>query len=278
MASHAPPKHRAVLQRWVASLAEIPSIDAVWLEGSLVTDRANPGADIDLRVAIADAAYDELWERDRSPLLIGLGEYLLLGTGFIRALTEDGLIVEAAPCRTTELAGLALYEWEILFSRLPTGEPAVKKLPPSSPPSTWPAREPLSVAEVCHLTNMALVVMATAPATLYTDEVHSARFILDDLRTELIRIMYRRIGLVYAKRFKHLSTVLPAAFLNDLAGTHLPAGAAPFDKHAIATALTTTFDVLGQHLQALSDQAGGGFESAWYGRLYQQSRAELSAF
>ena len=67
----------------------------IWLEGSLTDpNRANPGADIDLRVAVSDDAHERLWESDRGPLTQGMGTHLiLLDWGFIRALTKaEGVI------------------------------------------------------------------------------------------------------------------------------------------------------------------------------------------
>jgi hypothetical protein len=37
-----------------------------------------------------------------------------------------------------------------------------------------------------------------------------------------------------------------------------------------------TFTALGKHLQALSDQVGGGFESEWYPRLLAKLTRDLS--
>ena len=52
---------------------------------------------IDIRFAIADEDYDHLRKVERTPLLAGLGDYLLLETAFVRALTADGLLVTASP-------------------------------------------------------------------------------------------------------------------------------------------------------------------------------------
>jgi predicted nucleotidyltransferase len=46
-------QHRLV-ERWVASLTQLAGVETIWLEGSLVDDRANPWSDVDLRVALAD--------------------------------------------------------------------------------------------------------------------------------------------------------------------------------------------------------------------------------
>ncbi len=90
----APEVHRAVLARWLESLIQLPEVEAVWLEGSMARGQANPASDIDVRIALADAAYTELWENERIAVLQGLGEYLLLETRFVRALTIEGIIVE----------------------------------------------------------------------------------------------------------------------------------------------------------------------------------------
>ena len=82
-------KQWAILDRWLPTLQQLPAVDAIWLEGSLASGRGNPGSDIDLRVALADDAYDELWETDRTLLLAGLGEYVVVETRFVRAITAE---------------------------------------------------------------------------------------------------------------------------------------------------------------------------------------------
>lgn len=67
------------------------------LEGSLASGRGHPYSDIDIRFAIADEDYAPLSKVERTPLLAGLGEYLLLETAFVRALTADGWLVAASP-------------------------------------------------------------------------------------------------------------------------------------------------------------------------------------
>jgi hypothetical protein len=65
-------------ERWVTSLAQLPAVEVIWLEGSLVDDRANPWSDIDLRIAIADDAYELLWQDNRAAVMEGLGEHRFL--------------------------------------------------------------------------------------------------------------------------------------------------------------------------------------------------------
>src|SRR5690348_15480154 len=95
-------RRQQLLEAWVSSLSRLPSVQLVWLEGSLVDGRANPWSDIDLRIALSNDAYEQLWEHDRTPLLQGLGEHLLLwNKGFVRAVTPEGIIVELAARMTS---------------------------------------------------------------------------------------------------------------------------------------------------------------------------------
>ncbi len=193
-------------------------------------------------------------------------------------MTAEGIIVELWAHKTSELSSHELYEWATLLWRVPEDIPAFRRAPARTAAETWPDPRPLTVESVKQLTNLFLMLLAEAPAPLYNGELHSARFQLDDVRTELVKVMYRRLGLGYAKRFKHFSEVLPPAFLSDLERTYMPSGAAPLDPDAIAVAYVALFDVLGKHLQALSDQAGGGFEPLWYWRLHEQVKAKFGVF
>jgi hypothetical protein len=271
-------KQTTLLDRWLATLQQIPAVDIIWLEGSLAADRANPGSDIDIRFGIADAAYQQLWETDRTPLLVGLGEHLLLENTFVRALMADGVIVEAWAYKTSELNALELYEWKILFSRLPDGEPTFRKLPARSPAETWPDTEPLTSALVWYRTTFALLIMAEVPALFYCQEWHSVQYTLDMVRLDLLQVLYLRLGMRYGKRAKHFSELFPQAWLDDLEQTYVRAGENPLDVNVLVKTLVDEFAVLGKHLQALSDQAGGGFEADWYWRLYDQMTTELSQF
>lgn len=273
-----PAQQHDILRRWLYSLKAIPEVDVVWLEGSLVDPaRANPGADIDLRVALQDDAYDRLWESDRGPLTEGIGEHLiLLDLGFIRALTkEEGIIAELGVLKTSELAGKEVYEWEILLNRLPDGQPKFDSLIDKSAPELWPEREELTPKIVWRETEMTLANLANAPGPLHMEEWQSVHFIIAETRSSIVRIMYRLIGLQFAKRFKHLGQILPAAYLADLDKTHMEAGSDPMDARAMADTLLRLYEVKGKYLQLLSEKAGGGFEPEWYWRLLEQTREKL---
>ncbi|MBV7335170.1 hypothetical protein KFU94_44415 [Chloroflexi bacterium TSY] len=268
----------ALIQRWMDSVQQIPEVDAAWIEGSLASDRGNPSSDIDMRFAIADEAYERLWGNDRTAVLAGLGEYYLLETRFIRALTDSGIIVELWSHRTSQVENLELFEWELLFSRLPNGRPHFRQLPPKSPAETWPDSTELTPAVVSDLANLAILFMAHAPATLYNNEIQSARSGLDRARNEmLLKILYRRSGLWYSKRYKHFTEIFPQEWLDDFASTYMKS-ADPFDPTAIAQAYIRLHEVIGKHLQALSDTAGGGFDAIWYERVFKKVEREFLEF
>ncbi|RIK24958.1 MAG: hypothetical protein DCC55_40955 [Chloroflexi bacterium] len=268
----------ALVERWVDALRPISAVDVVWLESSLAADRANAASDVDVRMGIADDAYGQLWETDRTPLLAGLGEYLLLENTFVRALTSAGIIFELWAYRTSQLQDLELFEWKILLNRLPPGEPHFAQAASKPPAETWPEREPLSPEVVRRRMNFALVMMAEVPSCFYNHEPHALMLTLNIARDDLLQLMYRRIGLSYLKRAKHLSEILPAAWLEELEQTYPYPCAARLDQGAVVQALIETFRFQGYHLQALSEQAGGGFEPLWFWRLYEQMSQKLKAF
>lgn len=276
-----PTDQNDVLKRWLDSLEAIPEVDVVWLEGSLVDpQRANPGADIDLRVAIADTAYDRLWESDRKPLTEGIGDHLvLLDLGFIRALTKDeGVVAELGVSKTSELDGKEIYEWEVLLNRLADGELNFQSLVDKSAAELWPEREELTPKIVWRETEMTLANLANAPGPFYMDEWQSIHFIIAETRSSIVRIMYRLIGLGFAKRFKHLSQVLSAEYLADLDKTYVNAGADPMDPQALVDVTMRLYEVKGKYLQLLHDKAGGGFEAEWYWRLFEQTTMKFDMY
>jgi hypothetical protein len=274
-----PKKQKGLLDRWMKSLTEVPEIDLIWLEGSLAnSNRANPVSDIDIRFGISDDAYDQLWKVDPAPLLEGLGEYYPLEWHWRFLTAAEGLIVEIMAFRTSELSEKELFEWEILFSRLPKGEPQFRKLPEQSPAEAWPNQDEFTVERIDKLTKTYLLVLAHSPASFYSGEIHSSYLALDWLNMQILELMYRRIGLSFGKRSKHLSEVLPKEFLLDLDQTHLKSDESPRDLSALAATLLRSFKVLEKHIKALSDEVGGGFEPDWFDRLYKQTEEEFRSF
>ena len=268
-------------------MKEIPELDVVWLEGSLADGRGTPYSDIDIRFAIADEEYEKLWpgptqqENDatdpleaRGPtrLLDGLGEYLLLETAFVRALTSDGMLVEAGAVPTSQTDGLVLYEWEILFSRLPAGAPAFCQAPKLPPDQVWPETEALTPATVWQRAKMLLLMMLHTPAVFHNDELHSVLYALDLARSDLLKLMWRRAGLPFGKRAKHMSEIFPASWLISLNDTYPPHPTAlPADHRSSAKERPEQ----AEHLRELAAAAGGGFPVNWFERHFAWLTREL---
>jgi hypothetical protein len=269
---------RAIVERWVAFLSQVAGVEVIWLEGSLVDDRAHPWSDIDMRLGIADEVYDQLWEGDRLQLLAGLDEHhVLWNLGFIRAVTSEGVVVELAGRKVSELASQELYEWKFLFNRLPDGPPAFRKLPERSTAETWPAPQ-ASDSDVLNHTNVILHLMALTPPNFYNRQVFSAAYTLDYLRSILFRVMYQRLGVRFSKRAKELSQFFPPEFLEDLKNTYTQERESALDLRAIAAAVIRTYAALERHLRGWSEQVGGGFEPEWYQRLFEKVESDLNRF
>lgn len=278
----------ALIRSWLADLREIPALDLVWLEGSLADGRAGPYSDIDIRFAIADESFEQLWQRPLlgasrsadpwlqkgpSRLLAGLGDYLLLETSFVRALTANGLLVEAGAIPTSLAAGKELYEWEILFSRLPPDAPGFLVTSNQTPQDAWPDREPLTKAFVWERAKFLFLMMLHTPAVFHGGELHSLQMSLDMARSDLLKLMWKRIGLPYGKRAKHMSVIFPASWLSSLNGTY-PEN--PTKISNFVSPLLRTYRLQGEHLQDLSAKAGGGFPHQRFDMHYAWLNRELS--
>lgn len=277
----------SLIRRWLADLKEIPALDLVWLEGSLADGRGSPFSDIDIRFAIADDQYPLVWQlplqkaseesnpllaRGPVALLTGLGDYLLLESTFVRALTSDGILVEATAVPTSRVNDLELYEWEILFSRLPEGKRTFKKAPELSPHQVWPDKDPLTPASAWQRTRFLLLMMVHTPAVFHNRELQSALSALDLARNDLLKLMWRRAGLSFGKRAKHMSEIFPAGWLDALTHTY-PTD--PTVLKSLAAPLLHTYVLQASHLRELSATAGGGFPAEWFERQYVWLKREL---
>lgn len=271
-------KQWTILTRWVATLRELPAIDLIWLEGSLAGGRGNAGSDIDLRLALADHAFAQLWETDRTPLLAGLGEHLVVETRYIRAITAEAVTVEAGAVKTSQVHGQELYEWEILFSRLPAGEPGFVKLPARATAEVWPEWEALTPEVVQKMTNLYLTTMVQVPAIFHSGEWHSAIFQLDRMRLELIQMMYRRLNIGYSCRYKHFSEFMPPAWNQQFLATYVQGDPTKLEPAALARAYSRLLELWGEHLRALGEQAGGGFQADWFAHVQMQVIDQLNTF
>ncbi|MEZ4622269.1 MAG: hypothetical protein R2867_43110 [Caldilineaceae bacterium] len=224
----------------------------------LASGRGNPGSDIDLRVALADDAYGELWETDRTPLLAGLGQYVIVETRFIRAITAEAVTVELAAVKTRELAGRTLYEWELLFSQLPDGQPHFTQLPPEQEGRAWADWDELTEEMVRGYFNIYMTTMVQVPAIFYSGEWHSAIWQLDRMRNELIKLMYRRLDMGYSTRYKHFSDFMPQAWCEQFLETYVQGDPARLQPSALARGYIRLLELWEEHLQVLKEKAGGG--------------------
>lgn len=271
-------KQWTILKRWLPTLEQIPAVDVIWLEGSLSSGRGNAGSDIDLRLALADNAYAQLWETDRAPLLAGLGEHVVVETRFVRAITAEAITVELAASKTSEVAGRELYEWEILFSRLPDGQPHFVQLPAHLEGKAWAAWDELTEEMVQGYFNIYMTTMAQVPAIFHSGEWHSAIWQLDRMRNELIKLMYRRLDLGYSTRYKHFSDFMPPTWSDQFLETYISGEPADLQPAALARGYIRLLELWSEHLAALGERAGGGFDYAWFERVRRQVTAELESF
>ena len=275
LSSHTQPQ-RDLLDRWIPDLEKVPSIDLVWLDGSLANNSyANPNSDIDIRIAIRDEDYDRIWRDNPSVILDGLGKRISLA-GNWRQLTWDGVIVEIMAFRTSELTGMKFPDWEILFSRL-TDTPGFQKLPERSPREIWPETEELSQELVTRWTKVFLLAMAHTPSVYFREETVAMRLQLDWMREELLKMIYRHLDLQSGVRPRHLSTVFPSEAMAELESTYVGDTESIGDTSAIASATVRTLGLIGHYLSKLDARAGGGFEAEWYDRMLGVMKERLKS-
>jgi len=269
--------HRRLIDRWLGTLQAWPQVKLVWVEGSLARGEAKPGSDIDLRVMIEDDAFEQLWHHQREQLLAGFGERLnLISEDWTRFLSIDGIIVEVAGLRLSELGNLRLHDWSFLLCRLPEQPTVIED--PRKGADAWPCPIACNPELVVKLSNACLYRFSQVPAPFYNGETCSVVMFLGYNRVELTRVMYHRIGIRFSKRYKHLSQVFPPSFLQDLAQTHTLAGEDPMDLAANARAFIRMSLLFSKHLAELAEKAGGGFDILWRQRSHDTLVARLDAF
>ncbi len=269
---------RALIDRWTAEVAKIPSVVAAWLEGSVARGDDSPGSDIDIIAVIEDAAYDRLWNQERARLLAPLGECLTLhNQNFTRVLTREGFIVELGAHPLGKVPEISVFDARFLFERTPlSGYTPIHS--PVSGSEAWPLARPLDANRVRGVAHNFLHAMAKTPRPFYHGEPQSALFVLDRTRMDLTVLMYWQRGVRFAKRHKRFSEVLTQEHLRDLRETRLQAGESPDDLAAVARAYLRSFRLAGKLLAALSEKVGGGFEAEWHGRLLEQTEQRLAPF
>jgi len=120
--------------------------------------------------------------------------------------------------------------------------------------------------------------MSHAPSAFYRGEVLASRLQLDWMREELLKMIYRCLGLASGVRPRHLSTIFPPETVSDLASTYLKDDESIADTSSVVRATLRTLGLIGTYLEKLDKRAGGGFEPEWHRRMLGLLEEELSRF
>ena len=198
----------------------------------------------------------------------------LLETSFCARPDSERTAGGGGAIPTSQAQGLVLYEWEILFSRLPAGAPAFRQAPILPPDQVWPDTDPLTPASVWQRAKFLLLMMLHTPAVFHNQELHSVQITLDLARSDLLKLMWRRAGLSYGKRAKHMSQIFPASWLTSLNDTY-PTD--PTVMSTLAAPLLRIYALQAVHFKELAAAAGGGFPLPWFERQFAWLTRELGS-
>lgn len=269
-------KQRDLLDTWIAYLSEFPAVEVVWVEGSMATpEKENPGSDIDIRFAIDDKQFYQLWDCDRAKLFEPLGPLYRLAP--FRVVTESGILIEFEAHRTSEVINKKVYEWKILLNRLEDGKPGFSYL--DTPPKVkWPFPHTVDEKFLNVYTTEIMRLLSAAATPFYHKTPHSALFALDILRSNLNRVLYIRSGVKPFARFKHLGEVLCDEYMADYAYAQFLSGEDAFGFDAIARSTLRCFEMLIKHNKALYEQLELEHPEQWFNNLYCKLADELSLF
>lgn len=271
-------RQRQLLAHWLPHLSKIQEIDLVWIEGSIASQkRENPGSDIDIRFAIQDHAFDDLWDSNRKKVFEPLGEIYILGP--FRIVTERGILIESEAFKTSKVTGRTIFEWEILLNRLPEGQPNFKQKDMKST-TKWPHPQEINLESISEVSKDILRRLSTASTPFYSSEPHSALFELHLLRLRVINILYWRSGITPFMRAKHLEQVFSEDFFKDYEYIQFKEDEYSLDFGSIAKATLRTFQQLKKHTEEIYDQVGSisDYPEKWFQLLYRQLETELQPF
>ena len=152
-----PPGYHALFRRAVEVLAADERVRAIWLGGSAARGVADAGSDLDLIVAVDDAAAEAFRDEHRTWLAtIAPVAYARLGPGFVHAVTETCERFDVVMEPVSAVAGTP-YRY-----RLPLVDPdGLHALVPAPPPSQGP-----DVARMTALAEEFLRQQAVFPAAV----------------------------------------------------------------------------------------------------------------
>ena len=270
---------RELLNNWLPSLAEMQEIELVWLEGSLVNSvRENPGSDIDIKFAIADSCYEQLWELNREKIFAPLGEVFPIESYSV--LTEPGVLIEFAAYKTSEVIDKEVFECEILLNRLPKGQPNFKLQPDFGIPHLkWPYDDKVTINDFLGSATLQLLRrLSRASTPFYNKQPHSAHVALELLKTSFLHVLYFKNGVRPFVRAKHLYQALGPEDLEQYEYVQFQKGEYSFDHSAIAKATLRTFNMLIKNIKALHEEAGIKAPDRWIQVLFDKAEAEIQEF
>jgi len=272
-------RQRELLNSWLPHLKQVPGMELIWLEGSLVDpNRENPGSDIDIHFAIADDVYEEVWESNREQVFLPLGEVLLLSP--FRVITEHGILVEFDGHKTSDVIGKEVFKQEFLLNRLPEGQPNFHYREDWGRASVkWPYSDKIAVEKFAELSTLELLRrLSTAATPFYKDEPFSALMCLDLLRSNLVHILYYRKGVKPFMRTKHLDQVFCSDMLKQYEYVQFRQDENPLEFSSIAKATLRTFEMLIKNARALHEQAGLQAPDKWLDLLDRKITTQLQEF
>lgn len=256
--------HQSIVDRAVEKLKGLPGLQAIWLTGSLARGDVVPGSDIDIHIALEVVQYTAIWtNRGSRQRIIECFEPCVVSVNgdFLRLLTAEGVVVDCGVHRAEQLESLKVNEMKVLYHFLRTPLPQVVE---HNMRAQYPA-EPMTAEQLRQLEIDLLVVLAAVPSMFHRHEWDSAKFQLDLLRVELIKLMYHQRHIRYAVRYKHFSEFLPR---ETLAYTYS-------DPHrrTLAQAYGHLVDLLREILVSLP----GHYQPGHYNKLFETVAGNVGA-
>lgn len=269
-------KQRALLDSWIAFLSKFEEIELIWIEGSLIDpERENPGSDIDIRFAIRDDAFEDLWDSNRYKIFDFFEETLQIAP--FRFLTDEGILIEYDAFLSSEVNELKLFEWEILLNRLETGQPKFQR-DSTTGAAKWPYPQQTNEKFVTIHTQEVMRTLSIASTPFFRATPHAALFSLDLLKMNLAHFLYWRAGIKPFRRFKHLQQIFTAEILADFEYVQFKPGENALDYCSIAKATLRTFEMLIKYVEIMHQEVDIDFPEKWMNLLFKKLASELQPF
>lgn len=244
--------HQTIADRAVKNLMALQGVVAIWYVGSLARGDVVPGSDIDIHVAFDLASYVKLWtNRENRQAIVDCFApcAVSVNSDFLRVLTAEGIVVDCGVHAAADVEKLTCTELKVVYHSLVVPLP---QLVEADMEVQYPAT-PMTAEQLRQIEIDLLVVLAAVPSMFYRHEWDSARFQLDLLRVELIKLMYQTNHLRYACRYKHFSDFLPR---ETLAYTY-----ADPHRRTLAQAYSHLVELLHAHMHDMPGYDGALFST-----------------